>query len=219
MKKRSVVLNEKDLYNIKTLINNTAYIVLPNGKTGLLNIKTNQLLGNIDNFKTCYTLKDEIYEQIKTVEATDERGSYRVINLYDALEEKWIAEGWGIVSDFLSNYQLCSLKSPSDGKIHFFDLATYRDHKDIFDIACYDVRVLYNYDNTWCFMINCGAEKGLYLRNGADVGFSMVSCDIIGSLPNIFVFTKDGKCDFIYNTVDDIKEITDKSIISKKMTK
>lgn len=216
MKKRSVVLNEKDLYNIKTLINNTAYIVLPNGETGLLNIRTNQLLGNIDNFKTCYTLKDEIYEQIKTVEATDERGSYRVINLYDALEEKWIAEGWGIVSDFLSNYQLCSLKSPSDGKIHFFDLATYRDHKDIFDIACYDVRVLYNYDNTWCFMINCGAEKGLYLRNGADMGFSMVSCDIIGSLPNIFVFTKDGKCDFIYNTVDDIKEITDKSIISKK---
>ena len=43
MKKTSTIVKEKNTYEIDILINNTAYIKSVTGKTGLLNIKTNQL--------------------------------------------------------------------------------------------------------------------------------------------------------------------------------
>lgn len=215
MKKRSVVLNEKDLYNIKTLINNTAYIVLPNGETGLLNIRTNQLLGNIDNFTTMYDLQGKLYRQIKTVKATDERGSYKVINLYDALEEKMIADNWEIATSYYSDCRFMSLKSPIDGKIHFLDFCAYRKNKDIFNIACDDVKLLYTDDDKHYFVFTCGTEKGIYYTfgYGTESGYSfMGQYDSIDYLPNIIVFTKNGKCNFIYNLSDELKQMVDQNI-------
>ena len=54
MKKTSTIVKEKNTYEIDVFINNTAYIKSVTGKTGLLNIKTNQIIGDMDNYHTIY---------------------------------------------------------------------------------------------------------------------------------------------------------------------
>ena len=54
MKKTSIVVKEKDSLEIDIIINNTGYIESVTGKTGLLNIKTNKIIGEMDNYYTIY---------------------------------------------------------------------------------------------------------------------------------------------------------------------
>ena len=68
MKKTSTIVKEKTICEIETLINNTAYIKSVTGKTGLLNIKTNQIVGDMDNYYTVYDTNEKLYYQEKTIE-------------------------------------------------------------------------------------------------------------------------------------------------------
>ena len=68
MKKKSTIIEEKNTYDIGILINNTAYINSVTGKSGLLNVKTNQIIGNMDNFyRTTYDTDQKFYFQMESL--------------------------------------------------------------------------------------------------------------------------------------------------------
>ena len=102
MKKTSTIVKEKNKYEIGVIINNTAYIKSVTGKTGLLNIKTNQIVGEMDNYYTIYNVNEKLYYQEKTIEERSEENNCNLkhtIRIYDALNEKTLVDGWEIVDN------------------------------------------------------------------------------------------------------------------------
>ena len=90
MKKTSAIVKEKNTYEIDVLINNTAYIKSVTGKTGLLNIKTNQIIGDMDDYYTIYDTHGKFYYQEKTIEESNEKNNWnkrKTVRIFDALNE------------------------------------------------------------------------------------------------------------------------------------
>ena len=124
MKKTSTIVKEKNTYEIDVFINNTAYIKSVTGKTGLLNIKTNQIIGDMDNYHTIYDTHGQFYYQEKTIEKSSEENNWttrKTVRIFDALNERILVDGFEVVKEFSSQYDLTALKSPIDGKLHLFD--------------------------------------------------------------------------------------------------
>lgn len=91
MEKTSIVVKEKDIFEINILINNTAYIKSVTGKTGLLNIKTNKIIGEMDNYSTIYDKNSKFYYQEKTIEESSKENNWhsrKTVRIYDAQKEK-----------------------------------------------------------------------------------------------------------------------------------
>lgn len=55
MKKTSKIIKEKTSYDINVLINDIALIYSPDKKSALLNIKTNELVTEFDDYYTIYS--------------------------------------------------------------------------------------------------------------------------------------------------------------------
>ena len=145
MKKTSTIVKEKNKYEIGVIINNTAYIKSVTGKTGLLNIKTNQIVGEMDNYYTIYNVNEKLYYQEKTIEERDEENNCNLkhtIRIYDALNEKTLVDGWEIVNNS-AYYDLIIVKSPIDGKLHLFDCHAFRKSTNIFDLPLDNIKYIY----------------------------------------------------------------------------
>ncbi len=65
MKKYSIVTKERNPYEIEVLIENIELIESSNGKSGLFNINTNQIIGNLSNYYTYYSEQTKFYKQKK----------------------------------------------------------------------------------------------------------------------------------------------------------
>lgn len=207
MKKTSIVVKEKDSFEIDILINNTAYIKSVTGKTGLLNIKTNKIIGEMDNYYTIYDTSGEFYYQEKEIEdpKVDSWNRKKTVRIYDAQKEKTLVDGWEVVKKFGQYYDLTAVKSPIDGKIHLFDKYTCRKNTNIFDMALDDVELLYSQYNDTYLVVTINGKKGIYHHNCYNITPSLITpieFDNIEKFTNIIVYTKDNKKYFVCDGKD-----------------
>lgn len=208
MKKTSIVVKEKDGFEIDILINNTAYIKSVTGKTGLLNIKNNKIIGEMDNYHTIYDSNNAFYYQEKTIEESSKENNWnskKTVRIYDAQKEKMLVDGWEVVETFSENYQLCAVRSPIDGKIHLFDRYACRKDTNIFDMALDDVELLYRYYNDTYLVVTINGKKGIYHNNCFNKTPSLITpieFDDIEKFTNIIVYTKDNKKYFVCDGKD-----------------
>lgn len=208
MKKTSIVVKEKDSFEIDILINNTAYIKSVTGKTGLLNIKNNKIIGEMDNYYTIYDSNNAFYYQEKTIEESSKENNWKskkTVRIYDAQKEKILVDGWEVVKTFSDNYQLCAVRSPIDGKIHLFDRYACRKDTNIFDMALDDVELLYSQYNDKYLVITINGKKGIYHNNCFDKTPSLITpieFDNIEKFTNIIVYTKGNKKYFVCDGKD-----------------
>lgn len=199
MKKTSTIVKEKNTYEIDVLINNTAYIKSVTGKTGLLNIKTNQIIGNMDNYYTIYDTHGQFYYQEKTIEKSSEENNWttrKTVRIFDALNERLLVDGFEVAKEFRSEYKLTALKSPIDGKLHLFDRYACRKHTNIFDMPLDDVEFLFSEYNDTYLVVTVNGKKGLYYHNCYDKTPSLITpieFDNIEKLHNIIVYTKNNQ--------------------------
>ena len=135
MKKVSSIIEEKNVYDLEILIRDTALMKSVTGKTGLINIKTNEIVGSFDKFYTIYSPDDNFYFQEKEVE--DESKDYfkrkKYVRIYDALHEKMVVDGWLVVKKIDSYYHLAVLQDPNTKKYHLFHEDKYRTALNIFE--------------------------------------------------------------------------------------
>ena len=84
MKKISGIADGVGLCETLVLINNVALIESANGKSGLFNIKSNSLIGKLDDYRTIYDKNKMLYIQVKKKEDTDDICEYFYLRIYDA---------------------------------------------------------------------------------------------------------------------------------------
>ena len=211
MKKISTIVKEKNTYEIDILINNTAYIKSVTGKKGLLNIKTNQIIGDMDNYYTIYDTHGQFYYQEKTIEESSKENNFnsrKTVKIYDALNEKLVVDGWEVIKSFGDHYNLTVVKSPIDGKLHLFDRYACRKPTNIFDMPLDDVEKLYSRYNETYLVVTMNDKKGLYHHNCYDKTPSLITeieFDNIEKLQNIVVYTKNNQKYFICDDDKDEK--------------
>lgn len=209
MKKTSTIVKEKNTYEIDILINNTAYIKSVTGKTGLLNIKTNQLIGEMDNYYTIYDTYGKFYYQVKKIKETSKENNWKsrkTVRIYDALNEKILVDDWEVVKEFSAGYELTVFKSPVDGKLHLFDRHACRKQTNIFNIPLDDVEILYSEHNDTYLVVTVNGKKGLYHNNRYNVVPSLVTpieFENIEKFPNIIVYTKNNQKYFVCTGEDE----------------
>ncbi len=209
MKKESTILTKENFYEVKNIINNTAYLKSTSGKSGLLNIKTRQLIGNLNFYYTYVDLDNKFYFQDLIVHENNSDYSNdkkSIIRIYDALKEEIIVDGWEIEnrSSNYDNYNLIAIKSPIDEKIHLFDKNTFRKDINIFYRPFDDVNLLYKSYNDIFLVLSNGGKKGLYYSNSYYRKSSLITSieyDSIEQISNIFIFQKDNQKFFMY--IDD----------------
>ena len=197
MKKTSTIVKEKNKYEIGVIINNTAYIKSVTGKTGLLNIKTNQIVGEMDNYYTIYNVNEKLYYQEKTIEERDEENNCNLkhtIRIYDALNEKTLVDGWEIVNNS-AYYDLIIVKSPIDGKLHLFDCHAFRKSTNIFDLPLDNIKYIYREYRYKYFVVTMNGKKGLY-RHSHNLILPIEFENIEGH-NEIIIYTKNNKKYFI----------------------
>lgn len=208
MKRTSIVVKEKSIYNIDILIDNIAYIKSVTGKTGLLNIKTNEIIGDMNYYYTISDTNGKFYIQTLEIEKGTKENNWHSkenIRIYDALNEKMIADGFEVVESFRKYYEVASLRSPIDGKIHLFDKYACRKPTNIFDLSLDDVKILYDSCTYKYFVVTMNGKKGLYHSDCYDEVQSLVTqieFDDIEKMPNIVVFTKNNEKYFIWDGKD-----------------
>lgn len=215
MKKTSIVVKEKDNFDINILINNTALIHSVTGKTGLLNVKTNTIIGEMDNYYTIYDTERGFYYQEKTIEEASQENNWKarkVIRVYDAQEEKMVVDNGELIKHFGDwCYRLSIFRSPIDGKIHLFDISAVREDTNIFDMALDDVKLLYKGIADINLVITVNGKKGVYQHHvskkspGLKVPIEFDDIkkadDTVGYVSNVVIYTTNGKKYFTYNGI------------------
>lgn len=212
MKKTSIVVKEKDNFDINILINNTALIHSVTGKTGLLNVKTNTIIGEMDNYYTIYDTERGFYYQEKTIEEASQENNWKsrkIVRVYDAQEEKILIDNWELIRHFSYRYELSTFRSPVDGKIHLFDINVAREDTNIFDKALDDVQLLYEQSGDINLIITVNGKKGVYQHHPYMKSMGLIAPikydniekapDIAGYVSNIIIYTINGKKFFTYN--------------------
>lgn len=204
MEKTSIIVNEKNTFQI----NNITYIESTNGQTGLLNKKTNEIIGNMDNFYTICDKQFQFYIQIKKVEYSTNYGY--TLRIYDAKEERLIVDGWKLEKLFDEYYGLCSLISPIDGKLHVFDHSICRNSADIFDKAFDEVefKKLFGHYGESYLLLTVNGKKGIYKQEKGLI--IPIEYDEIEVSYNIAILTKDKKKYLVFDEKisSDYEEIT-----------
>ncbi len=222
MKKTSVVVTEKDSFEVKFLINNTGYIISTTGKSGLLDMKNNKIIGKMDNYYTIYNKHRGFYYQEKEIK--DQKHNKvevkKTVRIYDTQEEKMIVDGWEVVKQFANDYELTAVKSPRDGKIHLFDRNACRQNYNIFNMALDDAELLSRENGEIYLAVTINGEKGIYCFCQFDKKSELITpieFDDIQKFPNIIVCTKKQKKCFIYdNKNDEISQEFDEIVFDEK---
>ena len=209
MKKNTVIkstaVDSNSIGKILVTINNTAYIKSKTGKTGLFNIQTNQLIGEMDDFYLMYNKGEQMYYLLKNYNCDDKP---TFLSVYDALHENMIFENFEVVRSYY-DFSIAVLRSPIDGKIHFFDEQAYLNSASVFDMALDDAEKLVGdgFKNDY-FVFTMNGKKGLYRR----YDFGRLQClelpiemDSIEVMSNVnhqitwaIVYTKGEEQNFLY---------------------
>lgn len=207
MKKITTTKKEKDFYNIENIIDDVAIIKSSiNGKRGLLDIKTNELIGELDYFRIDVDVHNKLFYQIKE--------KYNIINIYDIINKKFLAYHFDIVSKLswaVVNYvYVYVLRSPIDMKIHLFDAKKCRDEDNIFHKQL--KRATFFTDglkNASYVLTDTNGKKALYLKGEGLL--TKYEYDEIEKKKDVVIYTKDDEKSFSICNCDGIST----SIIGK----
>jgi len=197
MKKTSNVVKENNVYELVEFIKNTAVIKSVSGKTGLFNIETGQIIGEMDYFDTKFDKYDKLYIQIKKVKLEDDKLTdakpivkyEERIRIYDVENEKIIVDDFIIEKSYDSNYKLCVLRSPINNKLYVFDNRVVRNMDySIFDLEIDDVEKFYSSYWENYLIVTVNGKKGIYCP-GKGLVTEIIYDDIYFDL-NVVIFTK-----------------------------
>ena len=205
MKKITTTKKEKDFYNIETIIDDVALISSSiSGKTGLLNIKTNELIGELDYFNTCYNNDNKYYSQIKTV------NNEYFLNVYDVLKHNYVVKDYNIVRHFEQYAYVSLVKKCNSDKLHFLDMYNLREKDSIFDLEIDNAEFLLNNCGKIYFVLSKDNSKALYMRGkGLITDFEYDEIERKNGITffyknNKVRFSKDGEYDSISKEFNEI---------------
>ena len=185
MEKVSVKTKGVSSFDISVLINNTALVNSSDNRSGLYNIKTNKLIGMMDNYRTIYNNQDMIYVQVKEKEDVEDIGDFRYIRIYDAKEEKMLVDNLRLDKSFDSDYHFCSLVT-KDRKRYIFNSILFRN-KDINTSFYDDVEILYRNREDDYLVVSLNGKKGIYSKNRGEI--TELVYDNIECIDGILIFT------------------------------
>ena len=159
MKKITTTKKEKDFYNIETIIDDIAIIKSSiSGKRGLLNIETNELIGELDYYNILYNINKKFYLQIKTI------NNEYFLNVYDVLKHSYVVKDYNIVRHFEEYAYVSLLKKGDSDKLHFLDMYNLRDENNIFDLEIDNAEFLLDNCGKIYFVLSKDNSKALYMR-------------------------------------------------------
>ena len=186
MKKISDITNGISFLRTIVLINDVALVESISKKSGLYNVKTNDLIGALDDYKTIYDKNNMIYVQIKKKEETEDKCDVSYLRIYDAKENVMIANNYILDKSFELDYQFCSLIT-KDGKKYLFNNKLFRN-KEI-QSSCYDdIEILYrNRDDTY-LIVSLNGKKGIYSKNLGRI--TELVYDDIECIDGVIIFTQ-----------------------------
>lgn len=203
MKKEILIYKVKTVYDIATLLNNTALVYSIDRKSCLVDIKTHELIGNFDSYYTSYYTDTKFYFQEREVANPEKEGwnkKDKYVNIYDAEQEKYIVENYIHIS---GSYDYAIFQDPTTKKLHLFDMKTIRNEKNIFNEEFDSITTILNtYYGTYTIVEQNG-KKGIYKKESGIT--TPIEYDDIKRInkQEIVVYEKDGKSFFSFHHVND----------------
>lgn len=202
MKKESTIVKEKNIYDLRILIRNTALMQSITGTSGLVNVKSNEIVGSFDNFYTIYDNDNNFYFQEK--EIPHESGDYfrrkKSVRIYDALNEKTVADNWLVIKQIDGYYHLAIIQNPTTGKYHLFNESAYRKASNPFEEEYDDIKYLFeDYDSGKNFAFTKNGKVGIYSTKKGLI--TPIKYDNIEHIGDITIFTE-GKYKFFTGIAD-----------------
>ena len=206
MKKIITTKKEKDFYNIETIIDDVALIESSiSGKSGLLNIKTNELIGEIDYYSTFFDINNKFYNLVKEI------NNEYFLNVYDVLKHKYVVKDYNIVKQFGQCGYVSLLKETNSDELHFLDMHNLRNEKNIFDLEIDNANIFLESCNERFYVLSKNNSMALY-KHGSGLVTNFEYDDINSKNGVTFFyknnkvrFSKDGKYDSISKEFDEIK--------------
>jgi len=196
MEKTSSILENKEIYSVENILDDIALITSTSGKSGLLNIKTNEIVGSFDNYETKWNSNFHFYYQVKDVKLdtlVDFKG--KAIRIYDTLKKECIVDNWLIMDN--DNYELMLLLDHNN-KFHVFKENTYREIHNIFNIEFDYVKATSPFWSYHCeFIIQKNGKFGIYITNSKiltpekDIIYDNICCQ-----NGLYIYTLNGKKTF-----------------------
>ena len=163
MKKTTIKKEQKDFFHITNIIGDVAIIRSSiSGKSGLLNIETNALIGSLDYYSTkIYSTKIDA-SQVKIIQTKNNPTS---INYYDTEKHEYIVYDFELVKT-LDKENIYLLKSKVNNKTYLLDENTYTDSTSIFDIEADEADYLsltgnYHFDHNY-LVLTLNGKKAIY---------------------------------------------------------
>lgn len=185
MKKVSSVIEEKNIYYLEKTINDTALVKSVTGKMGLINTKTNEIVGSFGFFSTdCYD-DDNFYLQKKEIayKVDDRTKRDYYIRIYDALHEKIVVDDWLIVKRMANHSGLVILQNPDTKKYRLFQTDKFRTSLNVFDNEYDDIQYLCEYNGKFYFVLTKNGKKAVYSSsNGIITPFEYDDIEKIGEV-------------------------------------
>ena len=190
MKKTTITKEQKDTFRITKIIDDVALIHSSiSGRSGLLNIETNELIGNLDYYST------EVNPSFKKFIQTKAR--HNTINYYDVTKHEYTFYDFELVKTL---DKVFLLKSKVNNKTYLFDEETYKDSTSVFNIEVEDANYLLY--NTWYYSkeylkLSLNGKQAIY-KTGSGL-ITAFEFDDIEVYRYVTFFRKDNKYQFRYN--------------------
>ena len=151
MKKVSSIIQNEKLYNLCFTQNNIALVESVEGKCGLINVSTNEIVGSFDSF-FLNEIKYQLFIQRK-YEIKKEKEFTNITNyirIYDPFKEKMIFDNWLLISEYGN---LIVVQNPMTLKYHIFNIIKYNVDQNNFSNAYDQVEELYYYNDDRYFVL------------------------------------------------------------------
>ena len=165
MRKESKIVEEKNLYDVETVIDDIALIKTYTGKTGLIDIKTGKIIECYDNcIIRYYNNKKLFFIEKKNIDKTSKK---TYIKIYDALYKRFIVDNWficnDIVTSYIMDYKLYILQDPITKKYHLLDVNNYRLSTTLLTTEFDNIEILDSSNAyEWFFLVTKGSKKAIY---------------------------------------------------------
>lgn len=194
MKKTTIKKEQKDFFYSTDILGDVAIIYsVISGKSGLLNIKTNELIGDLDYYSTKIDSSQERIIQTKNNPIS--------INYYDIEKHEYLVYNFELVKTLVRSIYL--LKSKVNNKTYLLDKNMHTDSIGIFDIEVDDADYL-DLDDRY-LILTLNGKKALYKAgNGLVKNFEFDEINSNYKISEyvisyaILIFKKNNKCYFSY---------------------
>lgn len=198
MEKTSSIIENKEIYSVENILDDIALINSTSGKSALLNIKTNEIVGSFDNYETKWNSDSHFYYQVKDVKLDtliDFEG--KIIRVYDTLKKESVVDNWLIMNNNRDKFEIMVLLDHNN-KFHIFEEKKYRNTNNIFNIGFDYVKDFSSsYSLTHEFIVQNNGKFGLYATNYSSyIPEKNIIYDNIDYLNGLYIYTLNGKKTF-----------------------